>query len=234
MYNRKTFLAIIPARGGSKGIPKKNLVPINNKPLIQYTIDEALSSKYLDDIIVSTDDQEIAEVSKRLGADVPYLRPPKLADDHSKTIDTILHVIEEQGKLGYKNDYVMVLQPTQPLRKSWHIDEAIEKTVNSQLISLVSISKVREHPILMRTLNDNDTLENLLDINSTVRRQEYPNFYKVNGGIYINKIACLSQHTSLNDNETAYIMDDKYDLDIDEPYDVELFKWRHNNYKNNG
>ncbi|WP_100332360.1 acylneuraminate cytidylyltransferase family protein [Bacillus xiapuensis] len=225
MYKEKTFLAVIPARGGSKGIPRKNIFTVNNKPLIQYTIDEALSSRYLDEVIVSTDDLEIAKISRDLGAGVPYLRPAELANDQSKTIDAIIHIIEEQKKRGKVYDYVVVLQPTQPLRKFWHIDEAIQKIINSHQSSLVSISLVKEHPILFRTLNEDGLVNNLLNVNSTVRRQEFNAYYKVNGAIYINKIdANFNHHTSLNDNKLGYIMDTKFDLDIDTYSDLERFK----------
>jgi CMP-N,N'-diacetyllegionaminic acid synthase len=225
MYQGKTFLAVIPARGGSKGIPKKNIVEVCGKPLIQYTIEEALSSKLLDRIIVSTDDVEIAEVSKKCGAEVPFLRPKELADDQAKTIDVLIHAINELKKRGEKYDYLILLQPTQPLRKSWHIDEAIQQIVNNKAESLVSVSEVKEHPILIRTINESGNTERLRKVNSTVRRQEFPKYYKVNGAIYINKINDkFNEQTSLNDNKFAYIMDSKYDLDIDEPRDLEIFK----------
>lgn len=223
MYKGKQILAIIPARGGSKGIPRKNIIPIQNKPLIQYTIDEALLSNYLDEIIVSTDDKEIAQISINLGANVPYLRPEKLAQDHSRTIDTVMHVVEKQKEHGYNYDYVVVLQPTQPLRKHWHIDEAIESVINNNHDSLVSVTKVKEHPILMRTINKNNKLENIMNKTSTLRRQDFPEVYKVNGAIYINNAATLHSNTSLNDNKYSYIMEKKFDLDIDDLKDVGLF-----------
>jgi CMP-N,N'-diacetyllegionaminic acid synthase len=225
MYKGKKFVAIIPARGGSKGIPRKNITIINGKPLIQYTIDEAKNSKYLDKIIVSTDDKEIAEVAMRCGAEVPFLRPKELGTDNAKTIDALIHAVTELEKRGSKYDYVVLLQPTQPLRKSWHIDEAIQKIVNTNEESLVSVSEVKEHPILMRTIGEDGKVKNLMEISSTVRRQDFPTFYKVNGAIYINKInENFTKNTSLNDNKLAYLMDKKYDLDIDEPVDLEFFK----------
>lgn len=222
MYKGKSFLGIIPARGGSKGIPKKNIVLVNNKPLIQYTIDAALASKYLDDIIVSTDDKEIAKVSEQLGIKVPYLRPKFLATDEARTIDTIIHVIEEQKKLEKVYDYVVILQPTQPLRKTRHIDEAIERIIQYNQNELVSVSKVKEHPVLMRTINDKGILKSLLNINSTIRRQDFSDVYKVNGAIYINKVSKLNKDTSLNDNKFSYVMNVKYDLDIDDPQDLAM------------
>ncbi|QQZ10276.1 cytidylyltransferase domain-containing protein [Heyndrickxia vini] len=225
MYKGKKFLAIIPARGGSKGIPNKNIVNVNGKPLIQYTIEEAINSNFIDEVIVSTDNIEIASISKQLGANIPFLRPSYLAEDDSKTIDTLLYVIEEIKKLGCLYDYVVLLQPTQPLRKVWHIDNAIKKIIESKQNSLVSISKVNDHPIFIRTIKPDNTLENLLDANSTLRRQELPPYYKINGAIYINKIIELNQNTSLNDNTLGFIMDSKYDLDVDTHQDLDLLKY---------
>jgi CMP-N,N'-diacetyllegionaminic acid synthase len=226
MYKNHTFLAIIPARGGSKGIPQKNIIDINGKPLIKYSIEEAIGSQFLDRVIVSTDDMEIASVAKECGAEVPFLRPSYLAGDNAKTIDVLLHVIQELSRRSQKYDYLVLLQPTQPLRKSWHIDEAIKSIVDNREERLVSISPVEDHPVLIRSVDDKGYLKNLLSTNSTVRRQDFPDFYKVNGAIYINKINDnLNEGTSLNDNSYPYIMQQEYDLDIDEPKDIELLKF---------
>lgn len=227
------ILAIIPARGGSKGIKDKNIIDLNGKPLIYHTIDQALKSKLIADVIVSTDSNKIAEISKKLGAKVPFLRPSILASDTAKTIDTVIYTIEQMKKLGKEYDYVVLLQPTQPLRRSYHIDEAIELIIKNRGESLVSVSKVKEHPILMRRIEKNGYMKKLLDINSSIRRQDFPDFYKVNGSIYINKIdENLTNDISLNDNKLAYIMDEKYDLDIDEPNDLYLAKIMLNNIEN--
>ncbi|MDR6121912.1 CMP-N,N'-diacetyllegionaminic acid synthase [Bacillus sp. SLBN-46] len=225
MYNQKSFLAIIPARGGSKGIPGKNIIKINEKPLIQYTIEAALSSKYLDRIIVSTDCKSIAEVSLSCGAEVPFIRPESLAKDTSKTIDVLLHAVDDLRKVGDKYDYLVLLQPTQPLRTAKHIDEAIEMIINKKGESLVSISEVSEHPLLMRRLDSHCNVQKLLHMESTVRRQDFPKYYKVNGSIYINQInSNFNLNTSLNDNKLGYVMNKDYDLDIDEPSDLEILK----------
>lgn len=228
------FLAIIPARSGSKGIKNKNIVGVNGKPLIYYSINEALKSNYISDVIVSTDSEEIAKIAKNLGAKVPFMRPSFLATDTSKTIDTVIYSIEKLTEIGQEYDYVVLLQPTQPLRRSWHIDEAIELIINKKETSLVSVSKVKEHPILIRKIDNNGYIKNLLNEGSTKRRQEFEDFYKVNGAIYINKIdENLTRNTSLNDNKLAYIMDEKYDLDIDEPNDLYLAKIMLNDIENN-
>ncbi|NLY76513.1 MAG: acylneuraminate cytidylyltransferase family protein [Tissierellia bacterium] len=225
MYKNKSILAVIPARGGSKGIPRKNIIKINGKPLIQYTIDAAKGSKYLDRIIVSTEDVEIANIAAECGAEVPFLRPKELATDETRTIDVLLDTIKKLRFLGYEYDYIVLLQPTQPLRESFHIDEAIEKIVDAKAESLISVSEVKEHPILMKIIDENNETKSLLGCSSDVRRQDFQKVYKVNGAIYINKINNnFNENTSLNDNKLAYIMDKKYDLDIDEPEDLELFK----------
>ena len=223
MIKNKKILAIIPARGGSKGIKNKNIVDINGKPLIYYSIREAKRSKYIDKIIVSTDSDEIASISKKYGAEIPFLRPKSLAMDTSKTIDTVIHCIEFLKSKGKDYDLMVLLQPTQPLRKSWHIDEALEFIIDKDEESLISVSKAKEHPILMRKIDQDSHVISLLNENSTKRRQDFTQIYKVNGAIYINKINNnLNNETSLNDNKLAYIMDESYDLDIDEELDLKL------------
>ncbi|MDX8044610.1 acylneuraminate cytidylyltransferase family protein [Gracilibacillus sp. S3-1-1] len=225
MYNDNRFIILIPARGGSKGIPNKNIINVKGRPLIDFTISEALKSKYADKIVVSTDSHSIAKIAKDCGADVPFLRPIELATDKSKTINTVTYTLEKLKESGQQFDYVVLLQPTQPLRKSFHIDEAIELIVEKKEQSLASVSLVKDHPILMRTINEQGQLVNLLKENSTVRRQDFSTYYKINGSIYINKIdANLNVNTSLNDNSVPYIMDEQYDLDIDEPFDLEVLK----------
>lgn len=126
-------------------------------------------------------------------------------------------------KLGEKYDYVVLLQPTQPLRQSWHIDEAIELILEKNEEALVSVSKVKDNPILIRSIDSNGYAVNLLSESSTKRRQDFQDFYKVNGAIYINKInQNLNNKTSLNDNKLVYIMDEKYDVDIDEMLDLQI------------
>ncbi|WP_208587515.1 acylneuraminate cytidylyltransferase family protein [Gracilibacillus suaedae] len=225
MYKGNTFLAIIPARAGSKGIPNKNIKQVSGKPLIQYTIDEAKKSKYLDRIIVSTDSSEIASISSELGAEIPFLRPKEYATDKAKTIDVLLHTINNFKQKNNHYDYVVLLQPTQPLRKFWHIDDAIQLLISNKKNSLVSINEVNEHPIFMRSIDENNLLVPILLEDSTVRRQDLKKYYKVNGAVYINKIDdTLGYETSLNDNEVGYIMDQIYDIDIDTEEDLIKFE----------
>lgn len=222
MYKNKKIVAIIPARGGSKGIKNKNIRIINNKPLVAYSIESALKCKYIDYTLVSTDSKEIAEISKSYGAQVPFLRPKEIATDSSKTIDVLVHAMNFLANSGNYFDYVMLLQPTQPIRAEEELEKTIEIVVDRRLPSLVSICEVEETPILMRTIDTNKKLKRVLNINSTVRRQDFPKFYKVNGSIYINKIEDLNLNTSLNDNEYGYIMPKNHSVDIDTEDDLKL------------
>lgn len=216
MYKNYKILAVVPARGGSRGIPHKNIVKVKGKELITYTLDAARASKYIDKIIVSTDDSSIGEVALREGAEV-LNRPKELAQDTSRTIDVLLHVVE---KMDGCYDYLVLLQPTQPLRTALHIDEALELMIDNQYPSLLSISPARNHPLLLRQMDSGGKLTPMLSCQSTVRRQDFPDYYVVNGAIYINRIRDLTAETSLNDNLYGYEMPSEYDLDIDEPQDL--------------
>ena len=226
MYNNKKILAVIPARGGSKGIPSKNIIEVGGKPLIQYTIDCAKHSRYIDRAVISTDSEEIKKVSIECGGDVPFMRPKELALDTSKTIDCIVHAVNTLKEMGETYDYVMIIQNTVPLRKSWHVDESIEKLIDSKERSLVSVTEVEQHPILMRTINEDGTVKNLLPMSSTMRRQDFPKFYKVDGAIAIQKIdEEFNLNTSINDGRLAYIMDSKYSTDIDSYIDIKVIEY---------
>lgn len=226
MYKEKRILAIIPARGGSKGISLKNIIEIYGKPLIQYSIECANNSKYIDRTIISTDDIKIKEVAENCGGDVPFLRPVELAQDTSKTIDCLVHAVNWLKENGEEYDYLVLLQNTVPLRKGWQVDQAIEKLFESSERSLVSITEVEENPVLMRTIKEDGTVENMLHISSTVRRQDFPKFYRVDGAIYIQKLdKNFNLETSLNDGKLAYLMEDKYSVDIDTYLDIQKIEY---------
>ncbi|MGL6115434.1 MAG: cytidylyltransferase domain-containing protein [Cetobacterium sp.] len=226
MYKNKKILAIIPARGGSKGVPKKNIIEICGKPLIAYSIHCGLDSKYIDKVFVSTDDREIARVAKSFGGEVPFLRPEELAQDGSKTIDSLVYTVNKLKELGETYDYLVLLQPTVPLRKTFHVDEAIEKLLESDFYDLVSVSEVHDHPILMRKIKDSGELENLLPLPSSVRRQDFPSVYRVDGAIYIMKLdENFNLNTSPNDGKLSYIMEKKYTTDIDTYLDIKIVEY---------
>ena len=228
MFETKRILALIPARGGSKGIPHKNIAPLAGKPLIQYSIDAARGSSYIDSVLVSTDDEEIARVARACGAEVPFLRPEALASDTAKTIDAVLHAVETLRDMGEAFDSLVLLQPTSPLRTTAEIDGAIERFYTCGRKAVVSVSEVSDHPILMRTIeqtDDGERLKPLLQVSSTVRRQDMPPFYRVNGSIYVNAVEELSRTTSFNDNPVPYVMAKEHAIDIDEPADLKLAEW---------
>ena len=230
MFGKQKILALIPARGGSKGIKDKNIIPLAGKPLIAYSIEAAKKSKYIDSIVVTTDSEKIAEVAKRYGARVPFLRPAELAADTSKTIDAVLHAIKTLKSMGENYDTLVLLQPTQPLRTTDDIGKAIELYYESGENGLVSISSVDDSPLLIRSIDEDGKLINLLSQNSTCRRQDMPNYYKVNGCIYINKIDEINENTSFNDNKVPFIMDKEHSIDIDELSDLWMAECYLKNY----
>ena len=231
MINNMRILAIVPARGGSKGIKDKNIKEIEGRPLIEYTIEAAKRCEYIDEIVVSTDSEKIAKVAKKAGAKVPFLRPDELASDTARTIDVVLFTIEQLKLIGQEYDIVVLLQPTSPLRDEDDICGAIEKYVSCNMKSLVSVSEVSESPILMRQIVDETHMEKLLNINSTIRRQDMAKYYMVNGSIYINKIEELNSDTSLNDNVIPYVMDRSHAVDIDDYVDIAVMKYYVNKRK---
>lgn len=224
MNGNQTFLAVIPARGGSKGIPRKNIIDLKGKPLIGYTVEAAKKSRYLDYVMVSTDDEEIAAVARTFGAEVPFLRPAALAADTSRTIDAIVHTVKTLESLGKRFDHLVLLQPTQPLRTAEDIDAAIERYLDAGSVGLVSVSEAENHPILIRSI-EGDRLKPLLSVSSTCRRQDMPAYYRVNGCIYINPIGEVDEHLSFNDNPLPYVMDRSHSVDIDELSDLALAAW---------
>lgn len=229
MYNSKRIIALVPARGGSKGIKRKNVMALGGRPLISYTIEAALASKYIDTVIVSTDDREIANVARGLGALVPFYRPADLATDEAPTIGVVLHAMEYLESIGDVYETLVLLQPTQPLRATADIDEALEFHFANDERSLVSVSLVDDHPLLIRTIDGNNSAVRLIDANSTCRRQDMPTFYKVNGCIYINNVNELSSRTSFNDNDLAFVMDPNHSVDIDEIKDAFIAEYYLNN-----
>jgi CMP-N,N'-diacetyllegionaminic acid synthase len=214
------ILAVIPARGGSKGVFRKNVKNIAGKPLIQWTIEAALESKYIDEIIVSTEDEEIAQISANLGAKVPFLRPPDLARDNSKTIDVINHLLVKL-ELEYNKyfDIILILQPTSPLRTSKHIDQAISFfLLDKSADSLVSCVKVPHifHPESLMKLSSNNYLESyIVNSNPPFRRQDKSELYARNGAaIYLTRREKISEFI-FGGNLICFEMDEVDSIDID-------------------
>lgn len=218
MYKDKKILGIIPARSGSKGIKDKNIKPLLGEPLIKYTIDAALNSNMIDDLIVSTDSKTYANISKELGAKVPFLREDYLASDEAKTSDVIIDILE---KINEDYDYFILLQPTSPLRNENHIKEAIKLGVDSECDSVVSVCEVDHSPMIMNTLDEDLSLFNF--IKSSNRRQDNEKFYRINGAIYISKVNHYKKTKDFYlENSKAYIMDRRDSIDIDDILDFQI------------
>lgn len=220
MYNNNSILALIPARGGSKGIPGKNIKEFNGRPLIAYTITAALQSRYVDFIVVTTDSEEIAAVARAFGAETPFLRPAELARDDSRTIDAVVHARDAMAALGRMSDVIVTLQPTSPLRRAEEVDGAVETFFSHGCLGLASVSEVSENPVLTRRIDQSGVLHPILPLPSTVRRQDMPKFWHVDGAVYINRAESLTPDTSLNDNPIAFVMPPMRSSDID---DIEDF-----------
>lgn len=217
----KKILAVIPARGGSKGIPHKNIYPLCNKPLIEYTIEAAIKSSFFEDVVVSTDDEDIAVISKNAGAWVPFLRPVELSGDNTKSVDVVIHTIEYLKSIGKSYDIIVLLQPTSPLRDDVDIENSITYFLHNNIRSLASVSET-VNPVLVRSLADNNRMCKLLNTDSSIRRQDMKKYYRINGAIYINYVEDISESTSFNDNEVAFIMSNQHAVDIDDMQDMEL------------
>lgn len=219
-------LAIIPARKGSKGVPGKNTYPIAGKPLIGYTIDVALQSRALANIVISTDDEAIWQYAEGIDVTV-HKREATLATDTSPVVLTIIEVVHYAEQLfNTTYDAVMLLQPTAPLRETWHITGAIKLLENNPpydcLISVVQAGDV--HPARMYSIQDG-ILHSLQPENEQKNRQELPPVYLRNGSIYLTRRnALLAQQKIMIAPSLAYVMDAKYHLNIDEPRDMLLAK----------
>ena len=221
MINGKKVIGIIPARGGSKRLPRKNILELCGKPLIAWTIEAGLKSKYLDRLIVTSEDDEILDISKKYGAEI-IKRPFELATDTAKTIDAVKHVLEN---ISEKYDYVVLLQPTSPLRTAKHIDEAIELLMNKNADAIISICEVEHSPLWCNILPPDGSLVNFLREDVIDKRsQDLEKYYRINGAIYICKIDKLLNNGSffLKENIYAYIMDKKSSIDIDEELDFKM------------
>lgn len=214
-----SILAVVPARGGSKGIPRKNIRLIAGRPLIDWTIAAALACPRIGSVVVSTDDSEIASVARACGAKVPFLRPAELARDETPGVAPVLHAIEQLP--GYS--HVMLLQPTSPLRTVHDIDAAIDLATARQADSVVSVTQPDAHPMWTFQLDETGRLRRLLDAPPAVRRQDLPPVYALNGAIYLVRTDWLRRTGALVTPDTlALPMPRERSVDIDTPIDWAL------------
>ena len=209
------MIALVPARGGSKGLPGKNIIPLLSKPLIAYTIEAAKNSKYISEVILSTDDIEIAEVAVEYGAKSLFMRPHELAKDDSLAIDTYIYTIERLiNEFEYTIEDFIVLQPTSPLRTIEDIDGAIELFRLKKADSVVSYSE-NEHPIEWnKYIDEEGRLESIFELENN-NRQHYKKSYHPNGAVYVFKYDLIKNRKYYSNNTYAYVMPNNRSVDID-------------------
>ena len=217
-----TFLAIIPARGGSKRLPRKNIKELNGKPLIAWTIDAALGAPNVNKVVVSTDDNEIAEISLLSGAEVPFIRPQNLSTDNANSVDVIKHTIEFYAKSGQVFDFIILLQPTSPLRMAADITNAIELLKEKSADAVISVCEVEHSPLWSNTIPLTGSLKSFIkDEVKNIRSQDLATYYRLNGAIYIVETTKFIEQNTLflNDNIYAYNMNIESSVDIDNEID---------------
>lgn len=218
------ILYIIPARGGSKGLPGKNIRLLGNKPLIAYSIEAAKKSNFKGTILLSTDDKAIADIAKQYGAEVPFIRPAELSNDSASTIDVILHAINYCKQQNQNFDLVVLLQPTSPLRIAEDIDLAIELMIEKKVEAIVSVCEAEHHPLWANILPADGSMGNFIreEIKGK-NRQQLPQYYRLNGAIYISTIEALTKHKSfIHDKTIAFQMPIERSVDIDNEIDFKL------------
>ena len=230
-------LALIPARGGSKGVPRKNIKLLAGIPLISYTIRHALNSKLITDVIVSSEDDEIIKISKDFGANVPFVRPTALADDAAKSIDVIIHCLDYLKSINKQYDLVCLLQPTYPFRNKNLIDDSIKKYISSNADSLVSVVRVPDH------YNSNwqfkkkgkDLIINCENSNIKSRRQDLDERFIRDGAIYLSSTNLITDKKTLFGEHLSYYINSELTyINIDTPADwikAEKFISKHKNFK---
>ena len=222
MYRRNRILALITARGGSKGIPRKNIKPLGGKPLICWTIDAAMGSKYIDRLILSSDDEEIIHTAENANCEVPFVRPYELARDETSSMDVILHALAE---IKESYEYLLLLQPTSPFRTAADIDGIIETCINKNAKMMVSVARLKKHPAFMYHLKG-PYLESFFDVREQLRRQDMPTAYEHNGALYISTVEFIKKVKSYNVPEAmAFEMHGMVNIDIDEPTDWEYAEY---------
>ena len=177
VINGKKLLALIPARGGSKRLPKKNILDLLGKPMISWSIEAALGSKFIDKVIVSTDDKEISDIAENYGVSAPFLRPAELSEDDTSSIDVALHALSEIEQSDIDYHYILLLQPTSPLRKSFHIDSAVNLFIEKSADAIVSVTEM-EHPIeWVGEISDDLSMNNFITETKKNKRSQRKYFY---------------------------------------------------------
>ena len=221
MIDGLRVLALITARGGSKGLPGKNIRPAGGKPLLAWTVDAARGSRYCDRVVISTDDEAIAAAALAHGCEVPFMRPDDLATDTASSMDVVMHAL--QNLPGF--DLLLLLQPTSPLRNSADIDAACELLLARQAPACVSVTPARESPYWMYSVGPGQALKPVVELPAGItRRQDLPVAYSLNGAVYLARTSWLQDSRSFLTSQTvALVMPAERSLDIDTLEDFEAF-----------
>ncbi|MFN4186792.1 MAG: cytidylyltransferase domain-containing protein [Acinetobacter johnsonii] len=215
MLDKFHVTALIPARGGSKRLPRKNIKLLCGKPLITWTIDVAKESKYIDSVVVSTDDFEIKEVAEKFGASVPFLRPENLSNDTASSFDVVKHAIEFLN-INKVNHLIVLLQPTSPLRTVEELDEALELFINKEASGVVSVSECEHSPMWSNTLPENGCMSDFIRPEVQGKRsQDLPKFFRLNGSIYIYKTLPLLAQEKIFFDENVYSFETSLETAVD-------------------
>ncbi len=226
MIGNKKVIAIVPARTGSKGLPGKNKKMLCGKPLIVWTLEMAMKSKLIDMVLVSTDDEEIAELARDCGATVPFLRPAYLATDEATSFDVVEHALSfTYRELELEFEYVVLLEPTSPLREEFDIEKMLIQLEDHKMDfdAIISLGEVREHPALMKTLNNGNIERFCTEYPVFNRRQENIPAYFPYGVAYITKIrTLLDEKTFYPKNTTYFIIERSQCYEIDDIYDFDM------------
>ena len=220
MIDGLKVLAVVPARGGSKGLPRKNILDLAGRPLIAWTLAAAQQSRLIDRCVVSTDDEEIAAVARAHGGDVPFTRPAELSTDTAETASALIHAIEQLP--GY--DILVTLQPTSPLRIAEDIDQALREMQRHDAPACVSVVEPTKSPYWSYRINNDNHLEPLMHPRySAMRRQDLPAAYVLNGAVYATRIDWLLTHQSgISDSTVPYVMPTERSIDIDAEFDLDV------------
>lgn len=223
MFQGKRILAIIPARGGSKGLPGKNIRPLAGKPLIGWTLDSAKKSKYLDEIFVSTDSQEIADVAEQFGIKVPELRPAELASDTASSASVVLYTIEHLRRQGKNFDYIILLEPTSPLRKDDDIDNVIRLGCgHAEKAGVVSLGEIHmEHPSIVKKISGDGIIQAFSDSHHYTQRQQLSKAYFPYGVAYLVKTGYFEEKRLFYGEDSLPYMIERWQCyEVDDIYDM--------------
>lgn len=217
--------AIIPARSGSQSIPNKNIATVADKPLIAWTIEASKSAPSIDRVIVSTDSRKIADIGEKYGAEIPFLRPPELAQDDTPGIEPIIHAVNWlENHDNYRPDYVICLQPTSPLRNSGDIEAAVRLAIDKEADAVVSLTFPEHHPYWMKKIDSEGRMNDFFQTDKPYpRRQELPPAYALNGAIYLaRRDILLKQGSWYTESTYAYIMPPERSIDVDSSWHLSL------------